>query len=137
MATQDYPTGGPGSGAGAGWIHLRRAHARARDVELHRRPARDRRLEVYVFESTFVFSDLNTWGWIMLLLGALQLLAAFTSASGSEFEQWFGIASAGVNAIGQLAFLRPIRSGRSTMFAVDIMIIYALAVYGGSLRART
>ena len=28
---------------------------------------------VYVAQSTFVFSDLNTWGWIMLVLGTAQL----------------------------------------------------------------
>ena len=47
---------------GAGWIIFAALMLALAGVELHRRPARDRRLEVYVFESTFVFSDLNTWG---------------------------------------------------------------------------
>ena len=46
---------------------------------------------VYVADSTFVFSDLNTWGWIIMLLGVGQLIAAFAVASGSEFARWFGI----------------------------------------------
>jgi hypothetical protein len=86
---------------------------------------------VYVGESTFVFSDLNTWGWIVLLLGVAQLLAAFAIVGGSEFGRWFGIACAGVNAIGQLMFLPAYPFWALAIFAIDILIIFALAVYGG------
>jgi hypothetical protein len=87
---------------------------------------------VYVGETTFVFSDLNTWGWIILVLGVAQLLAAFAIVGGSEFARWFGIACAGVNAIGQLFFISAYPFWAIAIFAVDILIIYALAVYGGS-----
>jgi hypothetical protein len=87
---------------------------------------------VYVADSTFVFSDLNSWGWIVLILGVLQLLAAFSVATGSEWARWFGIGVAGLNAIGQLMFLPAYPLWSVSMFAVDIVIIYALAVYGGS-----
>jgi hypothetical protein len=87
---------------------------------------------VYVGETTFVFSDLNTWGWIILVLGVAQLLAAFAIVSGSEFARWFGIACAAVNAIGQLFFISAFPFWAIAIFALDILIIYALAVYGGS-----
>jgi len=87
---------------------------------------------VYVGEHKFVFSDLKTWGWIMLVLGVLQLLAAFGIVRGSEAATWFGIGVAGLNAIGQLLFLPAYPFWALTMFAVDVLIIYALAVYGGS-----
>ena len=87
---------------------------------------------VYVGEQTFIFSNLNTWGWIVMVLGILQLLAAFAIIGGSEWARWFGIACAGVNAIGQLAFLQAQPFWAISMFAIDILIIYALAVYGGS-----
>jgi hypothetical protein len=87
---------------------------------------------VYVGETTFVFSDLNTWGWIILVLGVAQLLAAFAIVGGSEFARWFGIACAGVNAIGQLFFISAYPFWAIAIFALDILIIYALAVYGGS-----
>jgi hypothetical protein len=87
---------------------------------------------VYVGDQTFVFSDLNTWGWIILVLGVLQLFAAFAVISGSETARWFGIGCAGINAVGQLFFLPAFPLWAITMFALDILIIYALAVYGGS-----
>jgi hypothetical protein len=86
---------------------------------------------VYVADSVFVFSDLNTWGWIIVVLGVAQLLAAFAIVSGSEFGRWFGVAAAFVNAIGQLYFLPAYPLWAMTMFAVDVLIIYALVVYGG------
>jgi hypothetical protein len=86
---------------------------------------------VYTANSVFVFSDLNTWGWIVLVLGIIEGVAALSLLTGSEYARWFAIAVAGVNAIGQLAFVPVYPWWAITMFAVDILIIYALAVYGG------
>ena len=85
---------------------------------------------VYGPEAVFIFSDLRTWGWIMLVLGALQLFAAFAILNGSQFARWFGIGAAGVNAIGQLAFVPVYPFWALTMFTIDVLIIYGLTVYG-------
>jgi hypothetical protein len=91
---------------------------------------------VFVGDEVFVFSDLNTWGWIILVLGVLQLLAAFAVVGGSEWARWFGVGVAGLNAIGQLYFLPAYPLWSMAIFAVDILIIYGLSVYGGKrLRA--
>lgn len=86
---------------------------------------------VYVGDETFVFSDLNTWGWIILILGALLLLAVFAVVRGSEAARWFGVGVAGLNAIGQLYFLPAFPLWSMAIFAVDILIIYGLCAYGG------
>jgi hypothetical protein len=86
---------------------------------------------VYVGDETFVFSDLKTWGWIMLILGAIQLVASFAIAAGSQWARWFGIFSAGINMIGQLFFIDAQPWWAMAMFALDVLIIYGLAVYGG------
>jgi len=91
---------------------------------------------VYVNDSVFVFSDLNSWGWIMLLLGTAMLLASFTILAGSEFGRWFGIAAALLNALGQMFFMTAYPLWSITILAIDIVIIYALALYGGK-RLRT
>jgi|SRR5579862_1035169 len=87
--------------------------------------------KVYGVTRTYVFSDLRTWGWIVLVLGIAELLAAFALLGGSELARWFGIAVAGVNAIGQLSFVPVYPFWALMMFSVDIIIIYGLAVYGG------
>ena len=85
-----------------------------------------------VAESSLVFGDLKTWGWIVAVLGVLQLVAAFTVVNGSRLAQWFGVASAFVNSIGQLYFLPAYPFWALTMVAIDIVIIYALATYAGA-----
>jgi hypothetical protein len=86
---------------------------------------------VYVGHQTFVFSDLNTWGWIFVVVGCLQLVAAMAVAAGSEMARWFGIAVAGLNAIVQLSFIPAYPWWSMMMFAVDVLVIFALASYGG------
>jgi hypothetical protein len=86
---------------------------------------------VYTANATYVFSDLNTWGWIVMILGIVEGLAALAILSGSELARWFGIGAAGLNAIGQLMFIPVYPGWGVAMFAVDVFIIYALAVYGG------
>jgi ABC-type transport system involved in multi-copper enzyme maturation permease subunit len=88
--------------------------------------------KVFVASATFVFSGLNTWGWIVLLLGVLCVVAAFSLMTGSEVARWFGITVAGVNAIGQLMFVDAYPWWAMAMFAVDILIIYGLAAYAGA-----
>ena len=85
----------------------------------------------YTPNAVYVFGDLKTWGWIIMILGVLQILAAFAIYSGSEWGRWFGIACASVNAIGQLLFLPGYPFWSLAMFAVDILIIYGLSAYGG------
>jgi hypothetical protein len=87
---------------------------------------------VYTGHATLVFSSLNTWGWIVLILGILQLLAAGALVGGSELARWFGISVAGLNAIGQLLFVPVYPWWALAMFTLDILIIYGLAVYAGA-----
>jgi hypothetical protein len=86
---------------------------------------------VYSANAVYIFSDLNTWGWIVMILGILEGLAALALLSGNEFARWFGIGAAGLNAIGQLMFIPVYPWWAIAMFSVDVLIIYALAVYGG------
>jgi hypothetical protein len=91
---------------------------------------------VYTDHAVLVFSSLTTWGWIVLILGILQLVAAGALVGGSEFGRWFGIGVAALNAIGQLLFVPVYPWWAIAMFTLDILIIYGLAVYAGA-RLRT
>ena len=86
---------------------------------------------VFVANADYIFSGLHTWGWIILVLGILQIVAAMFLLSGSEIARWFGIAVAGVNALGQLSFIPAYPVWGLLMFSVDVLIIWALAAYAG------
>jgi len=86
---------------------------------------------VYTANAHFVFGSLNTWGWIVLILGIVQIIAALALFAGSDFARWFGIVVAGLNAIGQLLFVPAYPWWAIATFTIDILIIYGLAAYGG------
>jgi len=87
--------------------------------------------KVFADNAVFVFSDLNAWGWIVLVLGAMMLFAAFTVFTGSQFARWFGMTVAGANAIGQLFFIEAYPMWSLAMLVADVLVIYALAMYAG------
>lgn len=89
------------------------------------------RSKFFVGDAVYVFSDVRTWGWIMLVLGALELFAAFAIFGGSQAGRWIGVAMAALNGIGQLMFLPAYPWWAMAIFAVDVLIIYALVAYGG------
>ncbi len=85
----------------------------------------------YVAGAHFVFSDLRTWAWISIILGALSILAAFGIVSGAQWARWYGIFIAAVSAIGAMGWIQHYPWWSIAIFTIDILIIYALSVYGG------
>ena len=75
----------------------------------------------------FIVSSLNTWGWVHLIVGVLELVAAFSLFSGGEFGRWFGIFVASLNAIGALLALPAYPFWSLAVFALAIIIVYKLA----------
>ncbi|HET6546882.1 MAG TPA: DUF2127 domain-containing protein [Solirubrobacter sp.] len=85
----------------------------------------------YVRGVEYVIGDLNTWGWILTVVGALQLAAAFGVWRQTEWGRWLGITLAGGNAIIQMLMIPAHPLWSVMVFAVDIIIIFGLASFGG------
>jgi hypothetical protein len=85
----------------------------------------------YVAGAHYVFSTLNTWGWIATAVGAVALASALTITSRAQWARWCGIGVAVTQAVVQLLMIqgRPLWS--VSIVAVDVLVIYALAVHGG------
>jgi hypothetical protein len=75
----------------------------------------------------YIISSLHTWGWIILILGVLELVAAFSLFSGGEFGRWFGIFIASLNAMGALLTIPNNPFWSLSVFALAIIVIYKLA----------
>jgi hypothetical protein len=87
----------------------------------------------YTANAHYVFSDLRTWSWITLIIGVLLIVAAMGVFSGSGFARWFGIFIAGLNLIGHFSSVQAYPFWSLIVITLDILVIYALAVYGGKL----
>lgn len=85
---------------------------------------------VYVANAQYVFSDLNTWGWVILITGVAQMLTALGIAARNQFARWLGVGFVSLNALGQLLMLPAFPLWSLALFAVDILIIYGLVAYG-------
>jgi hypothetical protein len=69
--------------------------------------------------------------WIVLVIGVLQLFAAFSIWQGGEYGRWIGLISASVSAIASLMSIGAYPFWALCLFGVDLLIIYGLAAYGG------
>ena len=79
-----------------------------------------------------VISNLHAWGWAVLILGAVQILAAIGIWAGNRYARWFGVAVACVNALAQLTFATSFPIWSLTIFGVDVLVIYGLVVHGNA-----
>ena len=93
------------------------------------------RSHVYTADAHYVFSDLKTWGWIVVLLGVIQLCAGVGVVSGSSWAVWFAIAVTVVNAIGQLMFVPAYPFWALAMFTLDVLIIFGLTTYNSTIKS--
>jgi len=85
----------------------------------------------FVNGAKYVISDLNTWGWVVLITGAAQILTAFGVWARNTFATWLGIGFACLNAIGILLMIPAYPLLALSIFAIDVLVVYGLAVHGG------
>jgi hypothetical protein len=88
----------------------------------------------FVNDQKYILSNLNTWGWVTLGIGAVQMVAVFSVWNGRTFGRWLGIAMAAASAIAALLSIPAYPFWSLAILAIDIMIIYGLAAYGGQQR---
>ena len=67
----------------------------------------------------------------MLILGTLQLVAAYSIWKGGQAGRWFGITVAMFNAVAALMSISAYPFWSLAVFTLDILVIYGLAAYGG------
>ncbi len=85
----------------------------------------------FTANATYILTELKTWGWIVLIIGVVELFAALSIWAGGQFGRWVGILAAAANAIAALLSIPAYPFWALCVFAIDILIIYGLAAYGG------
>jgi len=85
---------------------------------------------VFVANAHYVLGDLKTWGWITLIISALQILAGIGVMTGNQAARWAGIILVGLNLINQMFFIPAYPFWSLTIIAMDIVALYGLCAYG-------
>jgi hypothetical protein len=91
--------------------------------------------EIYVVgpeARNVVIGDVTGWGWLLLIIGIFEVIAAFGVMVRSQAARWFGIIMATLAALGHL----PVIFGRHPLYSflvviLSVLVIYGLAQYGG------
>ena len=86
---------------------------------------------VFVSGATYVVGDLRSWGWTILALAVLQLVAGIGVLRGTEWGRWFGVFILALNALAQMFFIPAYPFWSLTILAIDIVAIYGLVAHGG------
>jgi hypothetical protein len=77
-------------------------------------------------ETRFVVSSLHTWGWVTIVLGVIQLTAAFSLFAGNTYGRVVGIVAATLGAIGALLDI----GGPHPWWAIGVFAICVICIHG-------
>jgi hypothetical protein len=91
---------------------------------------------IFTDDRRYILSDLNTLGWVLIVLGLIQLVGGFSLMAGNAFGRFIGILGATLGAIGALLSIGGAYPWWSlAIFFLCIYIIHGIFVYGDE-RAR-
>lgn len=92
--------------------------------------------DFFASESIYVFASADTWGAVTVGLGVVEVLAAASLLMGGAFGRVFAMFAASLTAIGAVLSIGGAHPYWSIgIFALSIIILHGLAVYGEPQRA--
>jgi hypothetical protein len=79
--------------------------------------------------------DATGWGWIHLLVGVVVACAGVAVMAGQTWARIVGITLAVVSALTNFAFIPYYPFWSLTVIALDVFVVWALAVHGRDMAA--
>jgi len=87
---------------------------------------------------TVLVFNLNTWGWIHVIVGGLAIIAGIVLiSSGALWARIVAIVLVALNALAQLAFISAYPVWALIVLAFDVVVLWALLAHGHELEAAT
>ena len=91
----------------------------------------------FVNDTRFILTNLNTLGWVLIILGVIQLTAGFSLMAGNAYGRVLGIIGGSLGAIGALFSIGGANPWWSlVIFALCIYIVHGIIVFGEDERER-
>ena len=86
---------------------------------------------VFVNDTRFILDNLNTLGWVLIILGVIQLTAGFSLMSGATYGRVMGIIAGTFGAIGALLSIGGAYPWWSLgIFFLCIYVVHGIVVFG-------
>ena len=86
---------------------------------------------IFVNDTRFILDDLNTLGWVLIILGVIQLTGGFSLLSGNTYGRVIGIVAGTLGAIGAVLSIGGQYPWWSlAVFALCVYVVHGIIVYG-------
>ena len=79
--------------------------------------------------------DYTVWGWTHLLIGLVAVCTGIGVMLGQTWARVLGIIIAVISALANIAFLSAYPVWSTIIIAMDVLVIYALAVHGREIQS--
>jgi hypothetical protein len=86
---------------------------------------------IFVNDTRFILDNLNTLGWVLIILGVIQLIGGFSLLAGNTFGRMIGILGGSLGAIGALLSIGQGNPWWSLgVFALCVYVVHGIVMYG-------
>jgi hypothetical protein len=86
-------------------------------------------------DTRFVLTNLNTLGWVLIILGVIQLTGGFSLLAGNPYGRVIGIVAGSLGAIGALLSIGQNNPWWSlAIFVLCVYVVYGIIVFGSDER---
>ena len=86
---------------------------------------------IFVGDQRYILSDLNTLGWVLIVLGIIQIAGGLSLFIGNTFGRVIGIVGASLGAIGALLSVGGNNPWWSlAVFFLCVYIVHGIFIYG-------
>jgi hypothetical protein len=91
---------------------------------------------IFVNDTRFVLDNLNTLGWVLIILGTVQLIGGFSLMTGGTFGRVIGVIAGSLGAVGALLSIGGDHPWWSLgVFVLCVYVVHGILVYGSEERA--
>jgi hypothetical protein len=90
----------------------------------------------FVNDTRFVLDNLNTLGWVLIILGVIQLTGGFSLMAGNTYGRVLGILGGTLGAVGALFSIGGANPWWSLIvFALCVYVVHGIMVFGEDERS--
>jgi hypothetical protein len=86
---------------------------------------------VFVNDTRLIFDDLNTLGWVLIIVGLIQLTGGISLMAGNVYGRVIGIVAGTLGALAALISIGGAHPWWSlAVFALCVYVVHGIIVYG-------
>jgi vacuolar-type H+-ATPase subunit I/STV1 len=91
---------------------------------------------IFTNDQRYIFTNLNTLGWVLIILGIIQLAGGVSLSVGNTYGRVIGIVGGSLGAIGALLSIGGSYPWWSLgIFALCVYVVHGIVIYGEDERS--